>query len=390
MRNSLETYLSASDFVVESTGEADDEAAETTEDTAPTFSETMDFVLSGIGLVCIYLQTYTEKKHILSMANKTILPGAAIGTIVSLLTIRPVTVEHAAIGILSGILCAEVLYLFFLIAKSTWKEEKAISYYDDGTPVKYFITGDKHRNFSYVKDFCRDMNTRRKDVLIIPGDTGFNYYEDARDDKLKKEISDLNITLFCLHGNKENRPQNIGTYGIRSFCGGKVYYEPKYPNIYFGIDGEVYTFEGKKYMVVGGAHSVDKMRCLEENKPFWEGEMPDDTIKAKVEEKLFLEDNKIYGMLTHTCPIDYLPTEMFLSTRQNATIKRKPRKAKSKKLFKPDINRSTEEWLGKLERRVDYEVWYCGHYHIDKQIDKVNMMYHEIRPLHKWLFGAEY
>ncbi len=39
------------------------------------------------------------------------------------------------------------------------------------------------------------MNTRRKDVLIILGDTGFNYYDDKRDDDLKEEISQLNITL---------------------------------------------------------------------------------------------------------------------------------------------------------------------------------------------------
>lgn len=273
-------------------------------------------------------------------------------------------------------------------------EQKVISYYDDGTPVKFFITGDKHRNFEYVKSFCRDMNTRRKDVLIILGDTGFNYYDDWRDDKLKKEISDLNITLFCLHGNKENRPQNVGTYGIRSFCGGKVYYEPKYPNIYFAIDGEVYTFEGKKYMVIGGAHSVDKVRCLEKDQPFWEDEMPDDATKARVEERLAAENNCIFGMLTHTCPLEYLPTEMFMSTRQNAENKRKPKKEKikkgiTKKVFKPDIDRSTEEWLGKLEKQINYEVWYCGHYHVDKQIDKVNMMCHEIRPLHMRLFGAE-
>ena len=349
----------------------------------------INLMLSVMGLVCIHLQTQTKNQHILNAVKKTILPGAAIGTLVSLLIIRPVTLENGIIGILSGVLCTESLYILYLIAKSTWQREKMVSYYDDGTPVKYFITGDKHRNFQYVKDFCRDMNTRRKDVLIILGDTGFNYYEDVRDDKLKKEISDLNITLFCLHGNKENRPQNIGAYGIRSFCGGKVYYEPKYPNIYFAIDGEIYNFEGKKYMVVGGAHSVDKMRCLEEDKPFWEDEMPDDTIKAKVEEKLSAEDNKIYGMMTHTCPIDYLPTEMFMSTRQNAAIKRKPRKDKSKKLFKTDIDRSTEEWLGKLENKLDYEVWYCGHYHIDKQIDKINMMCHEIRPLHMQLFGDE-
>ena len=342
----------------------------------------VNLILGVIGFMCICINTYKIEKNITKVVNQIVLPGGMIGGLASLLIFTPVRVLTVTVGILLGVLTAEILALFLSAMKLRWYKEKATCYYDDGTPPKYFITGDKHRNFGYVKNFCSDMNTRRKDVLIILGDAGFNYYEDVRDDKLKQEISDLNITLFCVHGNKEKRPQNVGTYGIRSFCGGKVYYEPKYPNIYFAIDGEIYNFEGKKYMVVGGAHSVDKMRCLEGNKPFWEDEMPDDTIKAKVEEELALENNKIYGMMTHTCPIDYLPTEMFMSTRQNAEVKRNPQKPKPKKLFKPDIDRSTEEWLGKLEKQTDYEVWFCGHYHIDKQIDKIHMMYREIRPLH--------
>lgn len=314
--------------------------------------------------------------------------GIPVGAILSLL-LFPVKLENIVLFSVMGGALGEMLSLFYLTVKQAYKKDTVISYYDDGSPAKFFITGDKHRRFDKVKEFCREMNTRRKDVLIILGDTGFNYYDDKRDDELKKEISQLNITLFCLHGNKENRPQNVGTYGIRSFCGGKVYYEPKYPNIYFAIDGEIYTFEGKKYMIVGGAHSVDKMRCLEEGTPFWYDEMPDDTVKEAVEARLLAEGNQIYGMMTHTCPIDYLPTEMFMSTRQNASIKRKPRKAKSKKLFKPDIDRSTEIWLGELEKKLDFEVWFCGHYHIDKQIDKIHMMCHDIRPLHMQLFGDE-
>jgi len=314
--------------------------------------------------------------------------GLVLGAAVSLL-LSPISIASIILFALMGGALGGLLSLFFLTVKQAYTKDTVISYYDDGSPAKFFITGDKHRHFHRVKAFCREMNTRRKDVLIILGDSGFNYYDDKRDDELKKEISALNITLFCLHGNKENRPQNVGTYGIRCFCGGKVYYEPKYPNIYFAIDGEIYTFEGKKYMVVGGAHSVDKTRCLDEGTPFWHDEMPNDTVKATVEQNLRNEGNKIYGMMTHACPIDYLPTEMFMSTRQNASIKRTPRKSKSKKIFKPDIDRSTEIWLGKLEKILDYEVWFCGHYHIDKQIDKVQMMCHDIRPLHMQLFGDE-
>lgn len=314
--------------------------------------------------------------------------GAPVGAVISLM-FPPISLSNIILFALMGGVFGELLFVFFLAVKRAYKKETVISYYDDGSPAKFFITGDKHRNFDRVKDFCHDMNTRRKDVLIILGDAGFNFYDDKRDDELKKELSCLNITLFCLHGNKENRPQNVGTYGIRSFCGGKVYYEPKYPNLYFAIDGEIYTFEGKKYMVVGGAHSVDKMRCIEEGMPFWYDEMPDDEIKKTVEYNLQQAGNRIYGMMTHTCPIRYLPTEMFISTKQNASIKRKPRKAKSKKFFKPDIDRSTEEWLGELEKTVDYKVWFCGHYHIDKQIDKIRMMHQDIQPLHMQVFEDE-
>ena len=209
------------------------------------------------------------------------LSGIPVGAGLSLM-LSAITVQNIILFALMGGVVGELLFLFVLTIKQAYKKDTVISYYDDGSPAKFFITGDKHRHFDRVKEFCREMNTRRKDVLIILGDSGFNYYDDKRDDELKKEISALNITLFCLHGNKENRPQNVGTYGIRSFCDGKVYYEPKYPNIYFAIDGEIYTFEGKKYMVVGGAHSVDKMRCLEEGTPFWYDVMPDDSVKATV------------------------------------------------------------------------------------------------------------
>ena len=289
--------------------------------------------------------------------------------------------QTAAI-IINLVLSVTLICLHFNLSQTARKKKDLLATYQDDAPSAFYITGDKHRDFKAVKVFCSDMGTRRKDVLIILGDAGFNYYADARDEKLKRRVSQLEITLFCLHGNKEKRPENIGTYGIRSFCGGKVYYEPKYPNIFFAIDGEVYNFEGKQYLVVGGAHSVDKMRCLEENKPFWEDEMPDEKAKAKVEAVLQRESNRIYGMMTHTCPIDYLPTEMFVSTRQNAALKKSPWKRKLKKMFKPDINRSTEEWLGILEKDLVYHVWYCGHYHVDKQIDKVRMMHKEIRPLH--------
>ena len=53
------------------------------------------------------------------------------------------------------------------------------------------------------------------------------------------------------------------------------------------------------------------------------------------------------------------------------------------------IDRSTEIRLGDLEKKIDYVGWFCGHCHIDKQIDKIQMMCHDIRPLHMQRFGDE-
>ena len=253
---------------------------------------------------------------------------------------------------------------------------------DDDSPPKFYITGDKHRHFDRLTEFCQTHALRKKDVIVILGDSGLNYFEDKRDDALKERLSRLNVTLFSLHGNKENRPENIPTYGIRTFCGGTVYYEPRYPNLLFAKDGEIYNFNGKEFMVVGGAHSVDKIRCLEEELPFWEDEMPSEETKALVEHRLAARGYRIDGFLTHTCPISCLPTEMFISTKRAADeSKQSPRKKKKAKPEYPiDIDRSTEQWLEKLKQETDYGVWYCGHYHIDKQLGDVHMMHKEIEP----------
>lgn len=270
------------------------------------------------------------------------------------------------------------------IIKCLKKEKNALSLKKENVSPRYFITGDKHRNFDDLIRFCRKNHLQKKDVIVILGDTGFNYYEDKRDDKLKAKLNSLGVTLFCLHGNKEKRPQNIPTYGTRSFCGGMVYYEPKYPHLFFAKDGDTYTFNNKEFMVVGGAHSIDKLRCLNENKPFWEDEMPSYEIKTLVEQKLAEKGDQIYGILTHTCPISCLPTETFVSTYRMANARKGYGKCmknrKKKEEYPLDIDRSTEEWLETIKNNVDFSVWYCGHYHVDKELNKISMIHREILP----------
>ena len=65
--------------------------------------------------------------------------------------------------------------------------------------------------------------------------------------------------------------------------GGFTYY---FSNILFAKDGEVYSFDGYKCMVIGGAYSVDKHYRLANGWSWFSTEQPSDEIKQYVEDEL--------------------------------------------------------------------------------------------------------
>ena len=82
------------------------------------------------------------------------------------------------------------------------------------------ITGDTHGCFDRIIRFCRRFQTTKEDVMIILGDAGVNFWGDQRDDMLKYKLSKLDITLFCIHGNHELRPESIYDYNTVAFVSG--------------------------------------------------------------------------------------------------------------------------------------------------------------------------
>lgn len=226
----------------------------------------------------------------------------------------------------------------------------------------FYITGDTHRDFRRLVYFCFENNTTKDDIMIILGDAGINYYGEA-DKRLKETLAKLPITLFCIHGNHEKRPENIATYNEKKFKGGTVYYEEEYPNILFAKDGEIYDFDGKKVLVIGGAYSVDKEYRILKKLGWWEDEQPSLETKEKIL-KILEEKIEVDIVLTHTCPYKYLPYEVFL-----------PGIDQSK------VDQSTEKFLDIVENKLSYKKWYCGHYHTSKTIDKLVFMFEDIRKL---------
>lgn len=228
-----------------------------------------------------------------------------------------------------------------------------------------YITGDTHGDFSRIKDFCDKYGTTKEDIMIILGDAGVNYSTYQNDLNKKRFIErKIPITLFCIHGNHEKRPVHIKQYEIKRFMGGNVYREPDFPSINFAIDGEMYYFNGLKTIVCGGAYSVDKFYRLEQGWNWFEDEQPSEEIKKKVEKTLLENDNKVDIFLSHTTPYNYRPVEMFLPQVDQSTV-----------------DHSTERWLQTLENKIEYKKWYCGHYHTDKTVDKITILFKEVQML---------
>ena len=51
-----------------------------------------------------------------------------------------------------------------------------------------WLTGDTHGHFDRVEAFCREQQTKTDDILIILGDSGFNFGGGERDRFLKTRV----------------------------------------------------------------------------------------------------------------------------------------------------------------------------------------------------------
>ncbi len=229
-----------------------------------------------------------------------------------------------------------------------------------------YITGDTHGEFDRISEFCAKNSTTRGDILIILGDTGINFYLDDFDRRVKRELSSLPITLFCVHGNHEERPYMIDAYTEIEWQGGVVYREEEFPNLLFAKDGEIYDLDGKSAVVIGGAYSIDKYYRLSHRLPWFETEQPTDEIKNYVERQLNGVGWRVDYVFTHTAPRQYEPVWRF-----------------DPNVDQDSVDKTTEDWLDTIEKRLDYGKWYCGHYHVDTQIGLVRLMFTDIEELKK-------
>ena len=242
----------------------------------------------------------------------------------------------------------------------------------------WFVTGDTHGQvLSRLSHINADKYTASQTALIILGDAGINFYLNKTDMNLKQNIQNTGFTVYCVRGNHEERPENLGyiEHWYDKNVKGYVMYEPDYPNIKYFEDGNAYEICGKSVLVIGGAYSVDKWYRLNRAgvtskldkdylNPRKTGWFPDEQLlnweMTTIEKEHF---GKHYDVvLTHTCPISWEPTDLFLSG-----------------LDQSSVDKTMELWLDEVKQKVDWNIWLFGHYHGDQLVRPgVEMYYKDI------------
>ena len=233
---------------------------------------------------------------------------------------------------------------------------------------RIFLTGDKHRNFSKLTLDSTQYGFTEHDLLIILGDVGVNYFgqemDGFRDGFAKKCLSKLPCTVLCIHGNHEMRPTSEAVkekYRRIDWMGDDAYVEDDFPSLIFAAEGSRYTINGRSYLVIGGAYSVDKYYRL----AFGGKWFPDEQLSC--EEMDFIRQKvKAHGgrediILAHTCPMNYRPVECFL-----------------RGIDESKVDTTTEQFLQEITENTDYNRFFCGHWHTDKQDGKIRFMFHDI------------
>ena len=146
--------------------------------------------------------------------------------------------------------------------------------------------------------------------------------------------------------------------------GGLVYYEDAHPTILFAKDGEMYEMNGKKVIAIGGAYSGDKAFRIMLGLPWFPDEQPSKEIKKYVEAQLDKQQWTVDYVLSHTCPMVYEPREKYQNLVDAKTI-----------------DKSTEQWLDQIAKKLTYKCWYFGHYHDNVAYDDAELLYEEIKEL---------
>ena len=231
---------------------------------------------------------------------------------------------------------------------------------------RIFVTGDTHGQFDQLILSAICAGITENDLLIILGDVGVNIDNGERDTFAKAKLSQIQCDILCIHGNHERRPTTPDIkwkYQEHQWHDGIIYVEENYKRILFAKDGCRFNINGREFLVIGGAYSVDKKLRLANGFPWFPDEQLTDREKQEITKIVDAHGCKEDVILAHTCPYNYRPFDRLLPEYSTS-----------------GIDTSMEQYIQYVTELIDYRynALYCGHWHINRTVERVHFLFDEI------------
>lgn len=227
-----------------------------------------------------------------------------------------------------------------------------------------FVTGDTHGEHDIHKlntiGFPEQKGLTRDDYVIICGDFGVVWNDDACDRYWLEWLENKPWTTLWIDGNHENFDL-LRKYPKEQWNSGVV--QKITPHVIHLCRGEIFNLQGKTFFAMGGAESTDRV-FRKEGLSWWKEEMPSDEEMAHAIQTLEQANWNVDYVLTHTICNDVLKQLFFLYAEFGWQYK----------------TNQLSDFFQKIEQKLSYQQWFCGHYHDDIVMsdNKHTMVYHNI------------
>lgn len=231
-----------------------------------------------------------------------------------------------------------------------------------------YVTGDYHGGLGehwrfeeseWPEGYCLS----REDVVIVAGDFGlpWNFSPEEREEIAWLESRPW--TTAFVDGNHE-RFDYWAERPHEEWRGGVVQRLSPDSTIRHLMRGEVYDFDGVSVFTMGGAASVDRASRTP-GISRWPQELPDERDFARADASLAARGWRVDYVITHACSTRQLPRALYPDPS-----------------FRRPVPDRLTGYLDGLEDRLDFRRWYCGHYHVDRDLDdRHTVLYDRIVPL---------
>lgn len=256
-----------------------------------------------------------------------------------------------------------------------------------------YITGDTHGDFERFTKYQRQklpFDLTESDYVIICGDFGLLWEKNGTFQYNLKWLSGLPFQILWVQGNHENYDM-IAEYQMEKWKGGKARHIVR-DKIILLERGQIFNIEGKIFFTFGGASShdiqggvldrdssayhTDRKKAKKsglcyriKHVSWWEQELPSEYEMLEGLRNLELANYQVDYVITH-CASNYIEHKLEELHSSLDSCRR---------FYEQNV---LTDYFERLEDRLQYKHWFCGHYHKNLRIDeKHTILYEKMIPL---------